>query len=66
MAKTREIQCGSKNYTVKRYDDGVIGIFDADGHMILGWPETTVFDGPEWADRPTEDWCERLGRLRRL
>ena len=66
MAETREIHCGSKTFTVKRYDDDVIGIFDADGRMILGWPETTVLGGPDWLERSDEDWCERLSRIRKL
>jgi hypothetical protein len=66
MAESREIKCGSKTYIVKFYDDDVIGIFDADGRMILGWPETTVFASPDAMQRPDEEWCKRLGRLRKL
>lgn len=66
MSETREIQCGSKRFTIKLYDDAVIGIYDDAGRMILGWPETTVLATPDAMQRSDEEWCERLGKLRKL
>lgn len=66
MAQSRELQCKSKTFTLKLFDDGVIGIFDGAGKLFLGWPETTVLDRERVMETSDEEICERLSQLRKI
>jgi hypothetical protein len=65
-AETREIECGSKRYRLRRYPDGVLGIFDDGGKLVLGWPETTVFGDTPLNEGDDTDWCSTFSRVRKV
>ncbi len=66
MDDAREIQCGGKRFTVKRFPDGVLGIFDPTGRMVVGWPETTVFGTRSIEEGGDDEWCALLARVRKI
>jgi hypothetical protein len=63
---SREIECGRKRYRLRRYPDGVLGIFDQGGKLVLGWPETTVFGDRQLDDGEDADWCSTFSRVRKV
>lgn len=66
MADSREIECGSKRYQFRRYPDGVLGIFDDNGKLVVGWPETTVFGDKALDEGEDAEWCSTFGRIRKV
>lgn len=64
--ESRTIQCGDKRLTVRRFPDGVIGIFDEGGRMVVGWPETTVFGSLRLDEGDDAAWCATIGRVRKI
>lgn len=67
MDEEREIECtGKKRFTIRRFPDGIIGVFDPTGRLFVGWPETTVFGMRSLREGRDADWCALLGRIRKI
>jgi hypothetical protein len=66
MPQSREIECKGKAFTLRLFDDGVVGIYDGSGKLFLGWPETTVLDGARVMEKSDDEVCEQLTQLRKL
>ncbi len=66
MIEEKVIQCGARRFTIRRYPDGVVGVFDEGGRMVVGWPETTTFGSVPLDQRNDAEWCSALGRIRKL
>jgi hypothetical protein len=67
MDDAREIECtGGRRFTIRRFPDGIIGVFDATGRMVVGWPETTVFGARPLQEGSDAEWCTVLARLRKI
>ena len=64
--ESRTIQCGGKRITIRRYPDGILGVFDEGGRMIVGWPETTVFGTQPLDEGEDSAWCATIGRVRKI
>ncbi len=46
MAERREVRCGDQRYVFVQYEHGVLGIFDAQGRLVVGWPQTSAVPAP--------------------
>jgi hypothetical protein len=67
MDDAREIECtGDRRFTIRRFPDGTIGVFDTSGRLFVGWPETTVFGSRPLHDGTDAEWCALLGRIRKI
>jgi len=66
MIEEKAIQCGARRFTIRRYPDGVVGVFDENGRMIVGWPETTAFGSTPLDQRNDAEWCTSLARIRKI
>jgi hypothetical protein len=64
--ESRTIRCGEKRITIRRFPDGVIGVFDEAGRMIVGWPETTMFGSLPLDEGEDAAWCATIGRVRKI
>ncbi len=62
MGDVREVVCGGKRYTIKRYGDGVVGLLDEKDRLIAGWPETVPVMGMSLETRTDDDWCVAIRR----
>ena len=60
----RTLKCGSKQYTVREHPDGIVGVYDAQGKLLLGWPETVMLSAEQGRGLSDEEWCGALARLR--
>lgn len=63
MPAEHHVRCGQREYVVRVYPDGVVGIFDPDGRMVAGWPETMGL-AERAAGMTEDDWCAALARIR--
>ena len=52
--------------TVKIYDDGLIGFFDADGRLVLGWPETALLPRTGFREMAPDEQCKAFAQFRRI
>lgn len=64
--ESRTIHCGEKRLTIRRFPDGVVGVFDESGRMVVGWPETTVFGALPLDEGEDAAWCATIGRVRKI
>jgi hypothetical protein len=64
--ETRAIQCNGKHLTLRRFPDGVLGVFDEGGRMIVGWPETAMFGARPLDEGDDAEWCATIGRVRKI
>lgn len=66
MTEQYTLQCGERLLTVKLYDDGLIGIFDPDGRLLLGWPETTFIRDARFRDLAPDEQCKAIAQFRKI
>jgi hypothetical protein len=65
MAQTeeREVTCGGRTYTVRRFPDGLVALYDKGGKLVAGWPQTSLWPPDSLAEKPDEALCAQIKKL---
>ena len=65
MAQTeeREVTCGGRTYTVRRFADGLVAVYDKGGKLVAGWPLTSLWPPDSLSEQPDEALCGHIKKL---
>lgn len=59
----REVTCGGRTYLIRRFPDGVIGLYDKSGRLTAGWPVTAQWQMRSLIEESEADLCAQIRRL---